>query len=90
MAMCRPLRASRIMQLTTATTQGAERQPRRQRDTNSGRRLDRVIVDGDEHAAEDEQQVATALRDETKKGRRLKRQHDTKSGRSHDSGGCKP
>ena len=78
MAMSRPLRLSSTMQLPSATSQGAGRQPRRQRDTKSGRRLYSAIVDGDEHTAEDEQHEAPARRDETKKGRLLKRQTDTK------------
>ena len=71
----------------TATSQGAERQPMRQRGTHSGCRLDSSSSDSAEQATEAEQHDAAA-HTVTSRGakRRLKMQRETKSGRSIDSG----
>ena len=51
------------MQLPTESSVGVERQLKRQCDTTYGRNLDSGIVDGEEHAIEDEQHDAAVHRD---------------------------
>ena len=68
MAGSTPLSVSSMMTLPTATTQGAERRLKTQRDTHSGRRLESGIGDGDEQATEVEQHDAAAHRDEPRSG----------------------
>ena len=64
MAMGTPLRVSSTMQLPTATSQGAERRLKTQRDAHSGQSIESGGGDGDEHAAEAEQHDAAAYRDD--------------------------
>ena len=64
MAMSTPLSVSSMMTLPTATTQGAERRLKTQRDTHSGRSIDSGGGDGDGHAAEGEQHDAAPHRDD--------------------------
>jgi hypothetical protein len=63
MARITPRRASGTMQLPTESSVGVERQLKRQCDTTYGRSLDSGIVDGEEHAIEDEQHDAAVHRD---------------------------
>ena len=64
MVLSTPLRVSNTMQLPNATSQGAERQLKRQRGTHSGCHLDSSSNDGEEQAAEPEHHDAAAHRDE--------------------------
>ena len=68
MAMSTPLSGSSMMTLPTATTQGAERRLKTQRDAYSGRSIESGGGDGGEHAAEREQHDDAAHRDDPRSG----------------------
>ena len=57
-----------MMTLPTATTQGAERRLKTQRDAYSGRSIESGGGDGGEHAAEREQHDDAAHRDDQRSG----------------------